>query len=76
MTTRVKVFTYISGSGSTVIETTLEDRINEFLNDLDGSLLEISQSESERAGGGHHVTICIWYVPRKRAKKSRDANAS
>lgn len=76
MTTRVKVFTYISGSGSTVIESSLEDHINEFLESLDGSLLDISQSESERAGGGHHVTVCIWYVPQNRAKKPRGAVAS
>ena len=70
MRARVKVFTYISGTGSTVIETTLEDHINEFLEGLDGDLLEMTQSESERAGGGHHVTVCIWYVQRKPRKKS------
>ena len=21
-------------------------------------------SESTRDGGGHHVTVCIWYMPR------------
>jgi hypothetical protein len=64
MRERVKVFTYISGTGATVIETTLEDRINEFLAGVDGEVLEVSQSESERAGAGHHVTVCVWYLPR------------
>jgi hypothetical protein len=26
-------------------------------------LVQISQTESERTGAGHHVTLCIWYVP-------------
>lgn len=64
MRERVKVFTYISGTGATVIETTLEDRLNEWLAAVDGEVLEITQSESERAGAGHHVTVCVWYVPR------------
>jgi hypothetical protein len=25
--------------------------------------VQVSQSESERTGAGHHVTICVWYVP-------------
>lgn len=70
MKARVKVFTYISGTGSTVIETSLEDHINEFLEQNNGELLEITQSESERAGGGHHVTVCVWYFPGKVRNKS------
>jgi hypothetical protein len=23
----------------------------------------VTQSRSEHAGEGHHVTVCIWYVP-------------
>ena len=64
MRERVKIFTYISGTGSTVIESSLEDHINEWLAGVDGEILEISQSESERAGAGHHVTVSIWYLPR------------
>ena len=71
MKARVKVFTYISGTGSTVIETTLEDHINQFLESADGELLKISQSESERAGAGHHVTVCVWYLPRPRMFRKR-----
>lgn len=61
MTERVKVFTYVSGTGATVIETTLEDRINEWLASANGTLLNVSQSESERQGTAH-VTVCVWYA--------------
>ncbi|MGE5191378.1 MAG: hypothetical protein ACM3U2_02680 [Deltaproteobacteria bacterium] len=64
MRERVKIFTYISGTGSTVIESSLEDHLNEWLASVEGEILEITQSESERAGAGHHVTVCVWYVPR------------
>ena len=69
MRARLKVFTYISGTGSTVIETTLEDRVNEWLAEPDGELLEITQSESVRKDGGHHVTVGIWYQPMHSAKQ-------
>ncbi len=59
MRERVKVFTYVSGTGSTVIETPLEDHINEWLESVDGSLLNVSQSESERQGAAH-ITACVW----------------
>lgn len=62
MQERVKVFTYVSGTGSTVIETKLEDDINTWLESVPGQLLHISQSESERQGTAH-VTICAWYAP-------------
>ena len=62
MRERIKVFTYVSGTGSTVIETTLEDRINEWLASVNGKLLNVSQSESERQGTAH-VTVCVWYLP-------------
>jgi hypothetical protein len=61
MSPRVKVFTYISGSGSTVIESTLEDQLNSWLGSNPCEILEITQSESERPGVGHHVTVCVWY---------------
>lgn len=62
MKERVKVFTYASGTGATVIETALEDHINEFLKNVDGRLVNVTQSESERQGTAH-VTLCVWYVP-------------
>jgi len=62
MRERVKVFTYVSGTGATVVETTLEDHINEWLESVEGKLLNVTQSESERDGTAH-VTICVWYSP-------------
>lgn len=63
MQERVKVFTYISGTGSTLIECTLEDQINKWLRDTHGTLVRASQSESERHGVGQHLTVCVWYTP-------------
>lgn len=63
MKERVKVFTFVSGHGETLLEPPHEDHINQWLAALDGEVVQISQSESERAGVGHHVTICIWYIP-------------
>jgi len=62
MQERVKVFTYVSGTGATVVETTLEDHINEWLESVEGKLLNVTQSESERDSTAH-VTICVWYSP-------------
>ena len=62
MRERVKIFTYVSGTGPTVIETSLEDHINEWLASVNGKLLNVSQSESERQGMAH-VTVCLWYLP-------------
>jgi hypothetical protein len=62
MQERVKVFTYASGTGSTLIEITLEDHINEWLASVGGKLLHVSQSESERDGTAH-ITVCVWYLP-------------
>ena len=63
MKERVKVFTYTSGTGSTVIQTSLEDHINEWLAGVRGRIVRITQSESERPKAGPHVTVCVWYVP-------------
>lgn len=63
MQQRVKIFTYVSGTGSTVIETALEDHINEWLEQVPGQVTQITQSESERPGVGHHITVCLWYLP-------------
>jgi hypothetical protein len=67
MQERVKVFTFISGTGATVIETTLEDRINEWLARTGGKLLSVSQSESTRPGTGHHITVSLWYTGEEEA---------
>lgn len=62
MRTRVKIFTYCSGTGSTLIESTLEDHINEWLRRVDGRVLFVTQSESERQKTAH-TTVSIWYEP-------------
>ncbi len=62
MKERVKVFTYSSGTGATVIESKLEDQINEFLAKTGGTFVRATQSESERQAVAH-VTVCIWYLP-------------
>lgn len=62
MQERLKVFTFVSGHGETVVDRQ-EDHINQWLESVKGQIVEVSQSESERAGAGHHVTVCIWYVP-------------
>lgn len=67
MRERVKVFTYISGHGATLLEPPLEDHINQWLATLKGSVVRIGQSESERAGVGQHITVCVWYVPEEAA---------
>jgi hypothetical protein len=63
MLERVKVFTFVSGHGETIIEPPHEDRINEWLATARGKLVRVTQSESPRTGVGHHVTLCVWYVP-------------
>jgi hypothetical protein len=63
MKERVKVFTHISGHGSTVLEPPLEEYINQWLRTAGGKLVDVTQSESERPGVGQHVTVCVWYAP-------------
>ena len=63
MNERVKVFTFVSGHGETVIEPRHEDHINQWLASVKAKLVNVSQSESSRSGVGYHVTVCIWYVP-------------
>jgi hypothetical protein len=65
MEERVKVFTYVSGEGSTVIDCELETHINEFLTKTPGTIRQITQSESQRPGKSQHITVCVWYVPQK-----------
>jgi len=62
MRERVKIFTYVSGTGATVVETPLEDHINEWLASVEGKVVNVSQSESERQGAAH-ITVCVWYLP-------------
>jgi hypothetical protein len=60
---RVKVFNFVSGHGETIVQPPHEDHINAWLSELRGQLLYVSQSESEHRCGGHHVTVCVWYLP-------------
>jgi hypothetical protein len=66
MQERVRIFTFSSGTGSTVIEPRLEDNINEWLSQTEGRITHVTQSESERQGTAH-TTIAIWYVPERDA---------
>jgi hypothetical protein len=61
MSERVKVFTFVTGHGQSVLEPEIEDHINRWLASTRGRLVNVSQSESERTGSGHHVTVCVWY---------------
>jgi hypothetical protein len=63
MQERVKVFTFVSGHGETIGEPPHEGHINQWLARAKGRLVRVTQSESERTGVGHHVTVCLWYVP-------------
>ena len=63
MKERVKMFTYVSGEGSTLIEPELEDHINDWLARTKGSLIRMTQSESQRSHATHHTTVCVWYIP-------------
>lgn len=62
MSTRIKIFTFVTGHGETLVEPPHEDRINEWLQAVNGEMIQVTQSESERPGTGHHVTMCIWYT--------------
>lgn len=62
---RVKIFTYITGHGETLVDPPHEERINQWIAGIQGEIVEITQSESPQTGSGHHVSICIWYVPAK-----------
>ena len=49
MQARVKLFSYAGGHGTTLIDTPLEDTINQWLASEPGQLLHVSQSESENS---------------------------
>lgn len=63
MRERLKIFTFVSGHGETIVEPRHEDHINQWLQATGGTLVRVTQSESERSGVGSHVTVCLWYVP-------------
>jgi hypothetical protein len=63
MQERVKVFTFVSGHGETVLNPPHEEHINQWLSAARGKLVRVTQSESERPGVGHHVTVCLRYLP-------------
>jgi hypothetical protein len=63
MRERLKIFTFVSGHGETLVDPRHEDHINNWLASVSGRLIQVSQSESERVGVGHHVTVAVWYVP-------------
>lgn len=65
MQERLKVFTFVTGHGETVVGPLQEEHINQWLANTPGRLLHVTQSESERPGVGHHITVCAWYVPGK-----------
>jgi hypothetical protein len=67
MNEQVKVFTFVSGHGTTLIDPPIEDHINQWLSATPGRIQRTTQSESERTGVGHHVTVIIWYVPERAA---------
>lgn len=63
METRLKLFTFVSGHGETLVDPPTEDHINDWLSTVKGKIVNVSQSESQRTGGGHHITVGVWYVP-------------
>lgn len=67
MKERVKVFSYVNSEGSRLIESELEDHINDWLAQAGGKLLHITQSESHRPQAAQHVTVCVWYLPEESA---------
>jgi hypothetical protein len=69
METRFKLFTLTSGHGETLVDPPTEDRVNEWLASVKGRIVNVSQSESQRVGGGQHITLGIWYVPEAQTAK-------
>jgi hypothetical protein len=63
MLERVKMFTFVSGHGETIAQLPQEDHINQWLSTVKGRFVHVSQSQSVTGAAGHHVTICVWYVP-------------
>ena len=69
MQERVKMFTFVTGHGEALIEPH-EDHINQWLSITKARLVNLSQSEGPRPGGGHHVTICAWHVPEEQLTRT------
>ena len=65
MQVRVKMFTFVSGHGETLVEPPHEHHINQWLENVEGEFIDFAQSESARADGGQHVTVCVWYLPER-----------
>jgi hypothetical protein len=63
MRERLKIFTFVSGHAEAMVRPPHEDHINEWLSATGARLVRVTQSESERPGQGHHVTLCLWYEP-------------
>lgn len=61
MRERVKMFTFVSGHGETLIEPPHEHHINQWLESVEGEIIDFTQSECARANGSQHVTVCVWY---------------
>jgi hypothetical protein len=70
MRERVKIFTFFTGHGETLVEPAHEERINQWLATAKGEIVEIAQSESERPGAGHHITLSVWYVPEEASQST------
>jgi hypothetical protein len=61
---RVKIFTFVTGHGETLVEPPHQEHINQWLANATGRVTRVTQSESDLGpGAGHHVTICVWYEP-------------
>lgn len=63
MLERLKMFTFVTGHGETLLEPKHEEHINQWLEATKGKLVRVTQSESIRERSGHHVTVCVWYLP-------------
>ena len=59
---RIKIFTDITGTNPAVIESHLEDEINDWLSRTSGEILAVTQSEARDANRSH-LTIAITYRP-------------
>lgn len=72
MRERIKIFTFVSGHGETLVDPPHEERINQWLDSVQGEIVSVSQSESEQRNGGQHVTVCVWYLPASRQTDNDD----
>lgn len=75
MQERLKMFTFLSGHGETLIDPPHEGHINQWLAEIEGQIVEITQSESTGTHGDHHVTVCVWYLPDAGQDESAESEA-